>query len=151
VTATDPLPAEVEALVLATLSKRVAARIDGVKATFSGQYADGQRETFRSPLDDAKLGMILRTDPDPTWKIVDPTALDAELRTYVVDAALAQSRDTGTPAAAGIARVKPGGVLTVKPDKGAAAAVERMVAAGVITWDGQPVLTTPTTQPGEAA
>jgi hypothetical protein len=64
----------------------------------------------------------------------------ARVRSDAVSAALAQSESSGKPAAAGIELVKPSGVLTVKPDPKAGAAVERMVAAGVITWDGRPAL-----------
>lgn len=175
---TEITPA-VEALVLAELAKRVKGRIDAVKAIVGGDYAPGDKQSFRSPLDQAKLGLIWRTDPDPQWRVVDPAALDAELRAFpgnlvttitlrpedeaeafavlaeyaphlltetetvapgVVDAALAQSAATGVPAAAGIELVQPGGSLTVKPDTNAGAAVERLVAAGYITWDGRPVL-----------
>lgn len=57
-------------------------------------------------------------------------------------AALAQSVATGEAAAPGIERIQPAGVLTVKPDKAAGDAVERLVAAGWIEWDGRPALTT---------
>lgn len=46
----------------------------------------------------------------------------------------------GLEPAPGIARVKPAGVLSVRPDKGAAAVVERLVQAGVVSWDGRPAL-----------
>src|SRR5438874_11602102 len=59
------------------------------------------------------------------------------VRPGVVEAALAQSAATGMPAAAGIEQVKPGGSLTVKPDAKADEVVERLVAAGLITWDGR--------------
>ena len=174
---------EVEALVLSELGKRVKARTEVVKATFSQRYPDGHKETFRSPLDGSKLGIVYRTDPDPQWKVTDREALHAHLREYpgnvetvyeiadeqaaiqvllehaphllvevtrvipdVVLAALDQSRATGEPAAPGIDLVKPAGSLTVKPDPKAGAAVERMHAAGVITWDGRPVL-----EPGREA
>ncbi len=175
---TEPvqLAPEVEALVLAELGKRVKARTELVKATFSQRYPDGHRESFRAP-DGSKLGQVWRSDPDPRWVVADEQALHAELREFpgnvetvvdivdhdaavqvlrehaphllaevtrvrpeVVAAALAQSAATGRPAAAGIEQVKPSGVLTVKPDPKAGAVVERMVAAGVITWDGRPVL-----------
>lgn len=55
-------------------------------------------------------------------------------------AALAESKATGVAAAPGISRVRPGGALRVVPDKNAGEAVERLVRAGVITWDGRPVL-----------
>lgn len=62
------------------------------------------------------------------------------VRADVVEAALEQSAATGEPAAPGIELVQAAGVLTVKPDKGAGAAVERLVQAGLITWDGRPTL-----------
>jgi hypothetical protein len=37
----------------------------------------------------------------------------------------------------GIERVKPRGSLVVRPDKNAGPAIERMVAAGLLTWDGR--------------
>jgi hypothetical protein len=64
------------------------------------------------------------------------------LRESVVGDLIAESRRTGKPAAPGIERVKPRGVFTVKPDRAAAgAAIEEMLAAGLITWDGRPALT----------
>lgn len=62
------------------------------------------------------------------------------VRPEVVEAALEQSAATGTAVAAGLALQKPAGVLTVKPDPKAGVAVERMVATGLITWDGRPAL-----------
>lgn len=73
------LPAEVEALVLAELAKRVQARTAAAKAVIGGNYAPGRRETFRSPVDDTKLGLVYRTDPDPEWRVVDEPALHAHL------------------------------------------------------------------------
>ncbi len=177
---TEPvqLPPEVEVLALAELAKRVDARYKTAKALVGQSYPDGHRETFRSPLDGAKLGVVYRTDPDPRWVVVDGEALHAELResSYnvetVVDitdhdaavevlrehaphllaevtrvradavkAALAQSEVQGKAAAAGIEQVKPSGVLTPKPDpKTAGPAIERMVAAGLLTWDMRLVL-----------
>lgn len=56
-------------------------------------------------------------------------------------AALAQSRATNQPAAAGIEWVKPSGTLTVKVDpKAGAAAIERLVGSGLIGWDGRRAL-----------
>lgn len=183
------MPAEIEALVLATLRKRVNEREKLVKALIGQRYPDGHRESFRTP-DGSKLGMVLRTDPEPEWVITDRDALVEHLSSFpgamvtevriapedmpealavlaehapnlvtetsrldpaVVDAALAQSRATGQAAAPGIARIKPAGVLTVRPDKVAGEAVERMVAAGQITWDGRPVLETPDTERREAS
>jgi hypothetical protein len=172
------LAPEVEVLALAELAKRVAERYKLAKALVGQSYPDGRRETFRSPLDGTRLGMVYRTDPDPHWVVTDAEALDAELRTYpgnlvtfyeiadeqtaidvlhsvaphllveatrvrpdAVAAALAQSEATGVAAASGIEQVKPSGVLTPKPDaKTAGPAIERMVAAGLLTWDMRPVL-----------
>jgi hypothetical protein len=39
----------------------------------------------------------------------------------------------------GIERVKARGSLAVRPDRNAGQAVERLVQAGVITWDGRPL------------
>jgi hypothetical protein len=39
-----------------------------------------------------------------------------------------------------VARVKPEGVLTVRPDRGAAAAIAGMVRAGILSWDGRPAI-----------
>lgn len=169
------LAPEVEALVLAELGKRVKARTELVKATFSQRYPDGHRESFRAP-DGSKLGMVYRSDPDPRWVVADEQALHAELRKYpgnletvveIVDHDAAvevlrvhapellaevtrvrpevvaeelKAAAAGALPAPGIAQVKPSGVLTVKPDPKAGEAVERMVAAGVITWDGRPAL-----------
>lgn len=64
----------------------------------------------------------------------------ARLNPEAEQAALEQSAATGEPAAPGIELVKPAGSLTVRPDKAAGQVVERMVAAGVITWDGRPAI-----------
>ncbi len=71
-----------------------------------------------------------------------PHLLDVttEVPEETVQAALAQSKATGEPAAPGIELVQPGGVLTVKPDTGAAKAIEGLVRAGWLTWDGQRAL-----------
>jgi hypothetical protein len=184
---TNTLPAEVQALVLAALVKRVEGEQDKVKAVFSGSYMAGSKQTFRSPLDEAPLGYIQRTDPAPAWRVTDEAALREHLAEFpgctetvlqlavagfglveldpvdelavvlrehaahllieetrvsdeAIDAAVEQSKATGIAAAPGITRVRPGGQLRVVPDKDAAAAVGRMVDAGLITWDGRPVL-----------
>ena len=49
----------------------------------------------------------------------------------------------GGEVAPGIARVKPPGTLSVRPDKNAGDAIERMVAAGILTWDGTPAALPP--------
>lgn len=74
------LAPEIEALVLKELEKRVKARTELVKVTVGQHYGEGDKHTFRSPLDDAKLGQVWRTDPEPQWQVVDRDALIAELR-----------------------------------------------------------------------
>lgn len=54
--------------------------------------------------------------------------------------ALAQSRETGEPAAPGIEKVKPSGSLTVTPAKDAFDVVGRLMARGLLTWDGNRAL-----------
>lgn len=182
------LPVEIQAIVLAELAKRVKTSQAATKAIVGNRYAPGDKQTFRSPVDDAKLGTVFRSDPDPEWRVVDDNALstylvdrdeymepvaevllpsgeialmhpDDELyrivsehaphltrsacfriRDGVVDELVAESKRLGKPAAPGIAKVKPEGVLSVRPDKNAGDAIERMVTAGLITWDGRPVL-----------
>ena len=69
------LAPEIEPLVLAQLEKEVKARRALTRVPLEALYADGERKTIRSPLDDAKLGIVLRTSPEPTWQIVDREAL----------------------------------------------------------------------------
>ena len=181
----EQLPPELEVLALAAIAKEAEAREKVVKATIGQRYPDGRRETFRSPVTGAKLGMLYRTDPEPKMVITDRAALEEHLRSFpgnliteigiaaadmpealavlaehapglltetqrldptTVDAALAQSRATGEPAAPGIEKRKPSGSLTVKPDAGAFEQVGHLIRAGVLTWDARPVLTE-----GEAA
>lgn len=176
----ESLPPEVEALALQCLAGRVKKQLDLSKAEFSADYEPGEKRAFRSPVDDRKLGLIWRTDPDAQWVIVDRAALtehlmgfpgnretvvqivgsapleeilpvlaehaphlieDVEvLRDGVVEAALAQSRDTGQPAAPGIEKRKAGGALTVKPDVSAHLAIEGLIRAGLLQWDGRRAL-----------
>jgi hypothetical protein len=79
-TETYALPEEVEALALAALEKIAKEGKELVKATVGTRYPDGRRETFRSPVDDRKIGIVYRTDPEPVWSVTDPAALDAHLR-----------------------------------------------------------------------
>lgn len=171
---------EVELLVLAILAKRVQERFELMKSTVGVGFSEGDKRTFRSPIDTAKLGSVSRTDPDPAWKIVDAATLAAHLaqdpdnleyvddivggedrvrevlaehapwllarvervRSVVVQAAVAEAA-RGGEVAPGIARVKPPGTLSVRPDKNAGDAIERMVAAGILTWDGTPAALPP--------
>jgi hypothetical protein len=168
------LDAGLEALVLAVLEKRVKERIASAKAIAGADIEDGQKRTFRSPLDESKLGLIWRTDPDPSWQITDRDALARWLgedprnveyvddiagtdeqvievlrehaphllarvervRQGAINAAVAAAANGETPLP-GIERVKPRGSLVVRPDKNAGPAIERMVAAGYLTWDGR--------------
>lgn len=68
-----------------------------------------------------------------------------------IQAAVEESRAQAAPAAPGITLVRPGGQMRVVPDKDAAAAVERMVNAGVVSWDGRPALPAGDEQPGAVA
>lgn len=170
-----PLPPEVELLALTTLAAQVRDRIAVVKAVVGTHYQDGDKHTFRSPLDDARLGQVYRTDPEPTWRVVDPDMLHrhlrhdpanmetvheitdhqgaiealrvhaphllAEVNRVSADAADdAVHRAAGGDPVPGVEKVKPAGVLTVKPDKAAAAVIGRMVEHGVLTWDMRPAL-----------
>ncbi len=171
------LPPEVEALALKKLETTAAKMLGATKAEFGQSYPEGRRETFRSPVDDLRIGQVWRTDPDPEWRITDRAALMEHLASFpgnvvsrmviseeadeaeviavlmeyadhlldevsgvpdeVVKAALDQSKATGTAAAPGISKVKPGGVLTVAPDKNAHLAIEGLVRAGLLSWDGR--------------
>lgn len=170
------LPPEIEPIVLKVLEKRVKDAYVPAKAVLEPLYPEGQgtRNTIRSPLDQAKLGVVYREDPDPTWKVTDRAALTKALEDdpdnveYVDDVAgtteqvvevlaehapwllarvervKASAVNAAVAAAArgeeplpGIERVKPRGSLVVRPDKAAGPAIERMVAAGYLTWDGR--------------
>lgn len=160
--------------MLRALASRALSNLDLVKAELNG-YEDGQRSTFRSPLDERKLGIVYRTDPDPEWIIVDRQALLEHLGEYpgnfetnltivgdeaevlavlhehaphlvdevtnipewIIKAALDASKEADEAVAPGIKKVKPGGVLTVTPDKKAGEAFAALIKAGLLTWDGQ--------------
>lgn len=174
---TADLPAEIEPVVLAVLEARVKTAKAAARAAIEHRYDDGDKVTVRSPLDDAKLGSVYRTDPDPSWEIVDRAALAAhlaldpdniEFRDEIAgtddqvvavlrehapellarvervapsafDAALAAAA-AGAEPAPGVIRRKPRGSLVIRPDKNAGAAIERLVAAGWISYDGRPML-----------
>ncbi len=178
---------EQRALVLAALGKAIKAEDRLVRAEFSYDYRPGDSRKFRSPLDGAALGAVLRTDPDPTWTVTDPDALREHLASFpgavetvyqldvgdgevvelpeaaevtqvllahaphllaplvrvsqeVVAAAVAESAESGVAVAPGIGQVPGVPVLRVVPAKDAEAAVQRMVTAGLIRWDGRPTL-----------
>lgn len=174
------ITAEMRALILAELAKRVAAEDTMVRALIGVAFDDGARHTYRSPLDGQKLGMIWRTDPEPKWKVTDPRALKEWLadpangyvvdivdladgvafeqvlavvqdhapelltvrsvvRDGAVDDVLAAAAEQGETDAPGVERIKPPGVLHVKADKAAGQAIEALVKAGMITWDGKAI------------
>ncbi len=73
------LAPEIEPLVLAVLEARVKDAKAAARASIENRYADGDKVTVRSPLDEVKLGTVYRTDPDPRWEIHDRNALAAHL------------------------------------------------------------------------
>jgi hypothetical protein len=60
---------------------------------------------------------------------------EEQVTAEAVTAAIEQSAATGSPAAPGIERVQPGGSIQVRPAKDASVAVERLVAAGLASWE----------------
>jgi hypothetical protein len=72
---TEPLPAEIESIILAELAKRVKERDGATRALFSQRYGDGDKATFRSPLDDTRLGTVYRSDPDAAWVVTNTPAV----------------------------------------------------------------------------
>jgi hypothetical protein len=89
-------------------------------------------ETFAEILDEQAAIHVLREHAPHLLAEIERVDLAA------VDAALDRARrGEQVP---GVEKVKPEGVLSVRPDKNAGAAIERMVQAGVIAWDGTPVL-----------
>ncbi|MGL5908867.1 MAG: hypothetical protein ACRCZP_02625, partial [Phycicoccus sp.] len=72
-------PAELEPIVLAVLEKRVKEAKAAARVPVEPLYAEGDKRTIRSPLDDRKLGIVLRTDPDPEWRVTDRAALTEHL------------------------------------------------------------------------
>lgn len=99
---------------------------------------------------------VLEVDPlDELVRVLDehaPHMVHREERVPpdAIRAAVEESKATGVAVAPGITRVRPGGTLRVVPDKGAGDAVARMIAAGIVGWDGRPVLDAPTEQDGAA-
>jgi hypothetical protein len=81
-TGPNSLPDEVELLALAELQKRVKGRQAATKAVVGAAYAPGDRHTFRSPVDGARIGQVWRTDPDAEWVVTDRDALHAHLRQF---------------------------------------------------------------------
>lgn len=71
---------EQEALVLHVLAKQVYLRLNEVKRELDSQYASGDSRKFRSPVDDAKLGIVYRQDRDPEWRVTDQEAFTAHMQ-----------------------------------------------------------------------
>lgn len=78
----EPLAPEVEILALAAIEAEVKKRKEMAKALIGQRYPDGHRESFRSPVNAAKLGMVYRSDPEPTWVVTDREALREHLRGF---------------------------------------------------------------------
>jgi hypothetical protein len=77
----EPTADELEALAMGALESTAKERKTVLKGIVGQSYADGSKETFRSPVGSRrKLGEIRRTDPDPEWKITDRAALDEFIR-----------------------------------------------------------------------
>ena len=128
--------------------------VDGRKL---GQVWRTDPDAVWKVVDEAALLEHLRQFPDCVeqfYEISDEQAAVAYLREHaphllvevsrvipdVVADAVTQSRETGVAAAPGIELVKPPGVLTVKPDPGAGAVIERLQQTGWLGWDGRPTL-----------
>lgn len=57
--------------VLKVFSEHAASRYDDARAEITETMAPGDRRIVRSPLDNAKLGAVYRTDPKPKTVITD--------------------------------------------------------------------------------
>jgi hypothetical protein len=85
-------------------------------------------------------GLVRLDEQDELYRVLSQHAdhllvEQVEVKQEAIEAALAQSKATGQPAAPGIEKVRPSGSVQVRPDKGAAAAVQRMFAAGALSWE----------------
>lgn len=69
-----PLEEEVIALALATIERDAKKRKDLIKAIVGTGYRNGRTEHYRSP-QGGKLGYVTRTDPEPSWQVVDHDAV----------------------------------------------------------------------------
>lgn len=83
---------------------------------------------------------------DELWRVVAEhaphlaRAVCKRVRPDVVEVLLARSKADGKPAAPGMSLVKPSGSVSVLRAKGCGAALERLIAAKLLTWDGRPML-----------
>lgn len=114
------------------LREHLAAEFKGVVETVTYLAVPGVGLVEMDPIDE--LAQVVAAHAPHLLSTEDRVSQEA------VDAALAESKANGVAAAPGITRVRPGGALRVVPDKGAGEAVERLVRAGIVTWDGRPVL-----------
>lgn len=148
----EPLAPEIQVLALAALAKQIKAVDPAVRAAIGTRYHNGDTATFRSPLDGRRLGKVRRNDPDPTWTVTDPAALDEYLRGQgrvvttltVADAdwpeALAVLEEHAPGLLTETTRVPPGeidGVLAESAERGEAAAP----GVGYVVPDGSLVVT----------
>lgn len=60
---------------------------------------------------------------------------ETDVKQEAIDAALAESKANGAPAAPGITKVRPSGSVQVRPSSEAGEAVRRLFEAGVLSWD----------------
>lgn len=114
------------------LRDHLAAEFRGVVETVTFLAVPGVGLVEMDPLDE--LAQVVAAHAPHMLSTQDRVRQDA------VDAALEESKATGKPAAPGITLVRPGGQMRVVPDKDAGTVVERLVRAGVVTWDGRPAL-----------
>lgn len=149
--APTPLAPELECLALASIATEAERRKKIAKALIGQAYPDGRRESFRSPVDGSKLGMVLRTDPDPTWVVTDRAALEAHLREFPgnLDVSLEIVAEDMPEALAVLGEHAPGLITetaTLRPDavpaalaqsaatgEAAAPGIERVKASGTLT------------------
>lgn len=105
---------------------------DGVETAYRLHVPSLDEPVFLDPLDE--LAVILREHAPHMLREVP------RIRGEVVADLLAASKTSGQPAAAGIEQVKPSGSVAVRRSKTCGPAIERLHAAGLLTWDGKPML-----------
>ena len=86
------------------------------------------------------VGLARLDQQDELYRVLSEHAAhllieQTEVTTEAVEAAVAQSKATGEPAAPGITKVRPAGSVQVRPSPEAGEAVRRMFAAGALSWD----------------
>lgn len=114
------------------LREHLAAEFPGVVETVTSLPVPGVGLVELDPLDE--LAQVV-SEHAPHLLVTETRVAQS-----AVDAAVEQSKATGQPAAPGITLVRPGGQMRVVPDKDAGDVVERLVRAGLVSWDGRPAL-----------